>query len=274
MGAIFLWRKILAGLFTGIVVTLIFVAEGLFNGDVSVLMVGLIVLFFVLLTIGLYGVPVSILAEVILPEKVKYRWLYALLIHVGFVIVPLLIFKMIEPRTHILYILLLVSTIAAVFWGMDELLKRWMPFLNRVPDRKTKMISGIVSSILILSSLGWFGFSDQIGFVSGNPPLTKYYVPEDHKGWLYVFYDRPGKPALEKEGDFRVIQFNEKGVAWTSTEFEGASLLDNEYFFVSESGEKKTIPKERIHFGPISGFSSTELGDYETIERIQSKSGS
>ncbi len=267
MGAIFLWRKVLAGFFTGLVVTVFFVADGLMGGDISVLVGGLFVMIFVLLVIGLYGVPVSVLADIIVPVNVKRMWLFSLLIHVGFVVVPLLIFKTIEPRINILSYIWLVTPIAIFFWVMDEVLKKWMPFLNRTPGRMVKVISGIVSASLILGSLSWFGFSDN-GVLSGKPPLTKYYVPEDYRGWLYVYYDRPGKPALEEEGDFRVVRFDEEGAAWTSTEFKGAYVLENEYYFIFDEGVEKKIPRGMIHYGPMSGFSSTDLGDYTNIEQI------
>ncbi|WLD94232.1 hypothetical protein [Alkalihalobacillus sp. AL-G] len=262
----FLWRKFLSALATSIMTTAFFVIAGIIGDGYEAISWGLIYFVFVTIAIVIYGLPVSIVADIVIPNTARFSWFYSILIHVGFVIIPLGIMNLIVPRAEVLNYLALITPIAFLFALIDTILKRRNESWRF--ERKIKSIFGYGAgaTLLIIGCLVWF-FQ---GTIDQQPPLTHYYIPEGHKGWVYIFYGDPEHTPLEATEDKRIIRVNEKGVAKTSSLLNGGSLKDKKYFYIMEKGLKEKIPADQVHFVGVSDYSYTgaEVSVYYDIEKI------
>ncbi|WP_349409757.1 DUF6843 domain-containing protein [Pseudalkalibacillus sp. SCS-8] len=250
------WRKIVVGIVTTFA-TLLVLTPFIIAAPIT-----FVIFFYVLLGIGVYGLWVSIFSDVVVPEESKLNALYTFLVHVGFVIMPVFILQIIEPRTELPFYFYFAIPISILFWMFDETLRRqrkmkWSPVLNQ----KEKWICGSISITILIVVLSWFSY----GTLDKVTPLTRHYIPEGYEGWTYVFYDVEDYPALTKEGDYRVIKYNSEGVAWTSSSYEGSSVDDNEFYYISESGDKRIIPMDHVHFGNLSSFSYMDTDESRVI---------
>ncbi len=261
------YRKLIAGAGTIIVATLCFtlVFFIMSAGDPSSLLLSIAVIAYVSAGIVFYGLPVSVLAEVLLPNKIRHRWVYTLSIHIGFILIPLIIWKMIEPGYVILSYLIIITPVAFLYFLLDMALIWWRPGFKMKVTKLSRILYGFPCGILLLFSLIWANEALNDAYI----PLARHQIPEGYRGWVYVFYEWEGQPELKEDGGYRVINFNKEGVAKTSTTYKGSSISENEYLYVDKNDEKTKIPESQIHFGPVSGFSEF-YGDkevhYEAID--------
>ncbi|WP_408009688.1 DUF6843 domain-containing protein [Pseudalkalibacillus sp. A8] len=261
------YRKLIAGVGTIIVATLcltlvFFIMSA---GDPSSLLFSIGVIAYVSAGIVFYGFPVSVLAEVLLPDNISHRWSYALLIHIGFVLIPLIIWKMIEPGYETLSYLIIITPVAFLYWLLDKALIRWKPGFKMKETKLSRILYGIPCGFVLLFSLIWANEALNDALI----PLARYEIPEGHSGWVYVFYEMEDEPKLEEDGNYRVINLNKEGFTKTSTVYKGSAISENEYFYVDEKGEKTKIPESQIPFGSVSGFSEfygAKEVHYEAIE--------
>ncbi|WP_129076748.1 DUF6843 domain-containing protein [Anaerobacillus alkaliphilus] len=222
---------------------------------------------FVYTAIGtvIYGIPVSLLSDWLTKNMQDYRLLVAGLIHLFF-----------GAATVIFIDFLAYYAVfsACLFFVINEWLHR--------RERSRKKLLG--SSLVIVAFLALAIFA-----VYKVPPLfqektnTIYLIPEGFEGPIIVFYSEPNQPKPETEGAYKVVPVevaklkedeDTYGFYKTSSP-QSFGILNNEYYYVDQAGERTMIPHDCVHYDGVGSFndSNGKTANYEKLQLTKSMCG-
>ncbi len=137
----------------------------------------------------------------------------------------------------------------------------------------------IVFSILLLTGCG---------FNKQKTTNNIFLIPEDFEGSIFTFYNMPDEPALEKEDGYTVIPVKEKtlkelkdtdisqyGVYFTSTKDMIYGVVNDQYYYVDDKGNRKEINEQCISLGSNGAFNGKNGEDikYSVIQVTSSNCG-
>jgi len=92
---------------------------------------------------------------------------------------------------------------------------------------------------------------------------SKFYIPYDYQGSVYVEYGIPDKPSIELVDGYYIYKIPETGLLQTSSDFEetraGISVPDTHFYYDPERGEvtdstTSQMPIEDITIGNMNGI--------------------
>ncbi|MGD6803461.1 DUF6843 domain-containing protein [Rossellomorea aquimaris] len=220
----------------------------------------------------LYGIPVSLISDLLTRKLEKGRFFAAAGIHIllgfatVFVIEGFAIFAVI---------------CAALFFGLDE----WQKSRGQAGKQKRGLFikGGAVLGFVLLAIIGM----NVHGELREEETNTIYLIPEGFEGSIAVYYNVPGKPPLKTEGEFTVVPINieilpslegtnmEKyGIYQTSTE-AGSGTVTDRFYYEDESGNRTEVDRYCIHNsgGGASFESGNEPVQYNTFQVTNSQCG-
>ncbi|GAB6557941.1 hypothetical protein bcgnr5378_07280 [Bacillus cereus] len=71
-------------------------------------------------------------------------------------------------------------------------------------------------------------------------------IPDGYEGELTALYNVPGAKPLQQEGNFSVLNFDEDGVALTSTKDFVTGRVNDQYYYVDSLGNRTEINRDCI----------------------------
>ncbi|WP_027408870.1 DUF6843 domain-containing protein [Anoxybacteroides tepidamans] len=197
----------------------------------------------------LYGIPVSILSDIITKKLVRYRFIAAAWIHILF---GLLTIFMIRE-------LWMYSVICSLLFFLSEEWQRRRK-RNVKPSFNTIVLKG-TAVILLFCIIIFVG--PQLMIMTEEKTHYYYLIPKGYVGKFIVVYNIKHAQKPEKIGDYDVVKINEKGYALISTPQKYGDIEDK-YFYIDEKGNKEEIDQKCIDVGAtesISGEGYEYTGD-------------
>ncbi|MXQ53362.1 DUF6843 domain-containing protein [Shimazuella alba] len=79
---------------------------------------------------------------------------------------------------------------------------------------------------------------------------TIHLIPEGYEGNLVVIYNVEGKPPLKTKDGYQVVQYNDKGIALTSTPDAYYGTVNDKYFYVNPFSKRKEISQQCVFSAP------------------------
>lgn len=200
----------------------------------------IIVFFFALVGNFLYGIPVSLLVDLITKKITKIKFLLSGFLHIIFAFIPFFILKGFNT----------FAIICAVLFFLSE---EWQMREKQDFNGKEKIVS-------IIFVVGFAVFAVYSSFylqeILEKKTNEYYLIPAGYVGEVTVIYDIEDEPKADKVGDHNVIKINDMGYALTSLP-EPEGTYNNKYFYVDEEGSREKIDEKCIHIG-ASGFRSND----------------
>jgi hypothetical protein len=257
-------RKVKSALYSSLILSGVFIIPGLSEPDGWIL--GLIVLAYSLLGTFVYGLPVSFLSDFLTKKMTKGKIVAAGFVHI---ILAYLTVFLIDGLAAFAVIS------AFLFFVIDELLKR-------KGESKKGYILTVLAFIPVVVLLIW-GMNFQLTS-SQEKTNNVYLVPEGYEGPIVVFYNIPGEPVLNKEGDYDVFPLYVKDLPEqystnmdsyatfrTSTKDRDYGIINNKFYYVDKDGNRTAIDEYCINNGVVGSASSSSEGEgneigYETFQ--------
>ncbi|WP_137791015.1 hypothetical protein [Bacillus sp. E(2018)] len=200
----------------------------------------LIVFFFALVGNLLYGIPVSLLIDLITKKITKFQFLLSGFLHIIFAFISFVIIEGFNT----------FAIICAVLFFLSE---EWQM-------RKKQNFNGKRKIVNYIFVIGFAVFAVYLSFFLQEfleKKTNEYYlIPAGYVGEVTVIYDIGDEPKADKVGNYNVIKINDKGYALTSLP-EPEGTINNKYFYVSNNGHKEKIAEKCIHIGS-SGSTSND----------------
>ncbi|WP_421381708.1 DUF6843 domain-containing protein [Bacillus salacetis] len=257
--------KIKPALYTTLVFAGISFVAGLFDGAYWL---GVYVFFVAGAGNLIYGIPVSLLSDSLTRKMPRGRVVAAGFIHIlfGFLSIILLegaaVFAVIN---------------ATLFFLFDERLKSKR---ESESSRRRKIHTAQALTIIPAAVLAVWGI-----FTSDNSPGVAdlsfeekkdmiYLIPEGYEGAAVTFYNIPGEPELQQEGEFGVVPLSveslpalmgtdiERYGTYRTSEKMSQGMVNDLYFYVDEEGNRTPIDHYCINngvYGGSTGASGREI---------------
>ncbi|TYS17706.1 hypothetical protein FZC78_07545 [Rossellomorea vietnamensis] len=231
-----------------------------------------IVLFYAAAGNFLFGIPVSLISDLLTRKLDKGRFLAAAGIHIFFGAVTIIFIDGLA---------FFAVVCAALFFLLDEWEKGRRRGNKQI--RGLALKGGVVLAFVAVVIIGMMGH-EELTEVETN---TIYLIPEGFEGPFVVYYNVPDQPPLKQEGEFSVVPINieklpplegtgmEKyGLYQTSTEASYGTVTDR-FYYVNDSGNRTEVDQYCIHpgFGGAYSNDGSEEIQYSTFQVTSSQCG-
>ncbi|MEK5400216.1 DUF6843 domain-containing protein [Paenibacillus sp. FSL K6-2859] len=121
--------------------------------------------------------------------------------------------------------------------------------------KKTTFITAILLLLVSLTACG-----------SKNRHPNVFLIPEDYNGWVQIIYNQKGFENIKNLEGKNIYQIPESGILKTSTEDAEYGVASDEYYFLSEQGERKKIDTDKMIHGHNLGSGESGNKELPTVQ--------
>ncbi|MGF2618064.1 hypothetical protein FZC84_22565 [Rossellomorea vietnamensis] len=261
--------KLKSALYSSLIISGGFFLLGLLEGA---FLLAFIVLFYAAVGNFLYGIPVSLLSDFLTRKRGKSSFFIAGAIHIlsGFITVIV-----IEGLAYF------AVGSAALFFVLDE----WRKSRGQVSgSRKVRVIKA--TYVILFTLIAFYGLVLYGEWTKEETNFT-YLIPDGFEGSVVIFYNVPGEPVLENDGEHSLVQVRVETLpslegtemekyAWFRTSSANRSgVVTDLYYYVDDNGSRTKVDGHCIHHGSSGSFSGNgeEEIQYSTFQITTSQCG-
>jgi|GEM_PF-1641298 len=190
-----------------------------------------------------YGIPVSLLSDIITKKLIRSRFIVAAWIHIFFGFLTVFLIRN----------LVLFSVVCALLFFLFDEWQKSREQKGKNPPIFTLL--NVCATILFLALAVWSSNHIIKIFEEKDKTYNSYFIPKGYLGKVTVVYDVKHAHKPEKIDGYDVIKINEKGYAIISSP-ENESIIEDKYFYIDEKGQKEEIDQNCIDnegWGEIMG---------------------